>query len=212
MDRLLDTLEHDESDDVRAEVAKTLGRFAEQAAAGELDDDRTDVLRGRLLDAATDPGLASVIQRRAIESVGAFGRDDEVREALETAYSSEDQSMQASALFAMGRSQDAYWLDLLLGELGSAEAELRFESARACGQLGNEDAVPELGALADDEDQEVRHAAFAALGQIGGRGAIRLLGQFRDAAEVAGEEADVALLTDALAEAQEATDPFGTGS
>jgi HEAT repeat protein len=120
--------------------------------------------------------------------------------------------MQASALFAMGRSQDGYWLDLLLGELASAEAELRFESARACGQLGDEDAVPELATLADDEDQEVRNAAFTALGQIGGRAAIRLLGQFREAAEAAGEDADAELLADVLAEAQEATDSFGSTS
>lgn len=120
--------------------------------------------------------------------------------------------MQASALFAMGRSQDRYWLDLLLGELSSAEAELRFESARACGQVGAEDAVPELAAICDDEDPEVRQAAIAALGQIGGRAAVRALESIAASAEESGDDADLELIVDALEDARDSTDLPRAGS
>jgi len=212
MDRLVKILNDDPSDDVRAEAAKALGRFADLAVEGELDDDRADLLRDRLLDIATDPEVAPVIRRRATEAVGAFGKDQDVREALETAYGSEDQSMQASALFGMGRSHDVYWLDLLLGELSSAEAELRFEAARACGQLASDDAVPDLIACADDDDMEVRHAVFTALGQIGGKASIRALERFAAAADEAGEEADAAVIADALEEANTLESPLGPAS
>jgi HEAT repeat protein len=208
LDRLLTMLDTDPLPDVRAAAATALGRFADLAATDELDGERAETLRARLLDAATDPGTAPVIQRRALEAVGAFGNDEEVREALEGAYASEDQSLQASALFAMGRSHDTYWLDLLLGELAGAEAELRFEAARACGQLGHEDAIPELVPLGADEDTEVRHAAITALGQIGGRHAVRVLQRM---AETADDEADAALIAEALEEAEATGDALGTG-
>lgn len=212
MDRLLTILSDDPSEDVRAEAAKALGRFADLAAEGELSDERADLLRSRLLDVATDPEVAPVIRRRATESVGAFGKDEDVREALESAYGSEDQSMQASAIFGMGRSQDTYWLDLLIGELSSAEAELRFEAARACGQLASDAAVPDLIATADDDDMEVRHAVFTALGQIGGKASIRALERFAEAAEEADEEADAAVIAEALEEARTLDDPLGDAS
>lgn len=212
LDRLKVMLASDPSVDVRAEAAKALGRFAIEAAAGDLDETQTEALRSQLLAAATDSSLSPVIQRRAVEAVGAFGKDEEVREAIESAYGSEDQSMQASALFAMGRSHDPYWLDLLLGELPSGEAELRFEAARACGLLGHEDAVPELIALCDDEDTEVRHATITALGQIGGRAATRVLESLAAAADAAGAEADVELIAAAIEEAQPGADLPRAGS
>lgn len=207
-DRLLTMLDADPSPDVQAAAATALGRFAELAATGELDSDRAETLRVRLLDAATDPGRASVIQRRSLEAVGAFGNDGDVRDALESAYASDDQSVQASALFAMGRSHDSYWLDLLLGELAGAEAELRFEAARACGRLGNEDAIPELVPLAADEDAEVRHAAITALGQIGGRHAVRVLQRMVESTD---DEADAVLIAEALEEAEATGDALGNG-
>ena len=45
---------------------------------------------------------------------------------------------------------------------------MRYEAARACGELATRDAVPELVELADDVDLEVQEAALWALGQIGG--------------------------------------------
>ncbi|HAJ00703.1 MAG TPA: phycocyanin alpha phycocyanobilin lyase, partial [Dehalococcoidia bacterium] len=43
-----------------------------------------------------------------------------------------------------------------------------YESAHACGELGEEDAVPHLVALLEDDDTQVQLAGISALGKIGG--------------------------------------------
>jgi HEAT repeat protein len=68
----------------------------------------------------------------------------------------------------MGRNCDPNWLEILNNELSSTDPELRYEAAVACGELGEEEAVPHLVELTEDEDTEVRLAAVQALGKIGG--------------------------------------------
>jgi HEAT repeat protein len=110
--------------------------------------------------------------------------------------------MQASALFAMGRSADPYWRKILLQELDNPNPELRFEAARACGELEVSAAVPHLARIvADDPDQEVREAAVWALGHIGGQ-------QARDILEACVQGDDEAL-SEAAAEALEEIDLLG---
>ena len=84
LDRLLDLLSDDPSADVRAEAAKALSRFAERAVIGDLNEETGNRLRARLLRAATDETLSPVIQRRAVESLGAFSGDQRVKDAIET--------------------------------------------------------------------------------------------------------------------------------
>ena len=196
----------DPSEDVRAEAAKGLGRFAEQAAAGDLTGAVVERLRASLTELAADDATPYSLRRRALESVGVFG-GEEVNRLIRQAYDSDEQGFQASALFAMGRSLDRRWLETVIRELASPEAELRFEAARACGAFGDDRAVPTLARLADDPDAEVRHAAIAALGQVGGRAAVRVL---RDLAEVA-QESDVELVDAALEEALGAVEPVQAG-
>ena len=45
---------------------------------------------------------------------------------------------------------------------------MRYEAAEACGELGEEDAVPHLSRLIHDLDSQVSLSAIAALGKIGG--------------------------------------------
>jgi HEAT repeat protein len=81
-------------------------------------------------------------------------------------------------------------------ELCSPNPELRYEAARACGELQLSEAVAELEELADDADPEVQEAALWALGQIGGEKARKILERFcraedeatRTAAEAALDE------------------------
>ncbi len=206
--RLRSLLTDDPSQDVRAEAARGLGRFAEQAAAGDLDEGVAAALRADLESLVADEANPYGVRRRALESVGVFGRDVVVRGLIRDAYESDDQGLQASALFAMGRSSDRRWLDALLDELRSPEAELRFEAARACGALGDDRVVSELAPLAADPEAEVRHATIAALGQIGGRAAIRVLRSLADEAD----EADAELIDEALAEATTSVEPLRVGA
>ncbi len=203
-DRLLELATSDPSQDVRAEAAQGLARFADRAAADELGPGVRDRVQATLVALVDDPGSPHVVRRRALESVAVFGHDEVVKRLIAGAYDSDEQGLQASALYAMGRNLDARWLDTVLDELHSPEAELRYEAARACGFLENDRAVPGLALLAADPDAEVRYAAIAALGQVGGRSAVRVL---RDLAAAA-EERDVELLDPALEEALASVDPL----
>ncbi len=201
--RLRGLLARDPSDDVRAEAARALGRFADRAAEGDLADDVADALRSELATVAADPAEPPHVRRLALESVGAFGKDRDIRTLILEAWESDDQADRGSALYAMGQSRDRAWLPTLHDELATDEAVLRYEAARALGVIGSDAAVPELLAVMDgEEDVEVRHAAIGALGAIGGRAAVRALRTLADHAE----EADEALIEAALEEASNLDD------
>ena len=103
-------------------------------------------------------------------------------------YGRGDLADRVSALYAMGRTYDARWLGTLIDELEAEESEVRFEAARALGELGRGEAVPELIGRLDDEDRPVRLAAVIALGQIGSRSATNALREHR--ADAAGRGMD----------------------
>lgn len=210
VDRFVGLVRDDLSQDVRAEAAKGLARFAALAAAGDLDEARAAEVRGALVGCVADESEASVVRRRALESVGVFGRDADVRELIRAAFEGEDESLQAGALYAMGASLDPRWLDVLLAATRSPEAEVRYEAARACGLMGDARAVGDVAELALEEDAEVRHAAIAALGAIGGRGAVRTLDALLGAEDA--RESDVELIEAALEEAAATVEPLRVGS
>jgi HEAT repeat protein len=154
-----------------------------------------------LLETLRYAGEELEVRRRAVEAI-AYSGEVGVREIIEAAYYDEDEKMQASALFAMGRSADPYWWKLLLQELDNPNPELRFEAARACGELEASSAVPQLAQMSlDDADREVQEAAVWALGRIGGRKA-------RQALEACYESDDEAL-SQAAAEALDEMDLLG---
>lgn len=171
---LLRLLKGDESPTVRAEVALALGTFVLQAEFGRLRERCfADVEAGlrRVLD---DPDEVEEVRARAVEAVGPHD-SAWVRQAIREAYESGAHRLKASAVFAMGRSCEPRWLPLLLRELASDDAEMRYEAAVACGSVGDESAVPALISLLSDPDDEVSQAAVGALGEIGGteaRGAL----------------------------------------
>ncbi len=175
--RMLELLRTDPDADVRAAAALALSRFAYLAALDELDGN-ADELRRTLLDAARSRNEPTEVQRRALESAGYFD-DDDVQQQIERAYASDDQLLRESAVVAMGRSMLERWLPHIKRELGSPSPALRYEAARAAGEMG-EDAQPvlvQLAPLCNDHDSEVALMAIWALGQIGGEAARRLLQQ-----------------------------------
>jgi HEAT repeat protein len=173
IESLLDLAEHDPSQDVRAEACQGLGRFADMAAAEELDDEVVDRLRDLLISLADDPDAPYIVRRRALESVAVFGSDSAIVDLIRSAYDSDDAGVKAAALYAMGRSLDTGWLEAIVYEFDSPDAEMRYEAARAAGEIGDQRAVLGLIDLVSDADAEVRHAAIGALGKIGGTAAVQ---------------------------------------
>lgn len=165
--RLARMLRDDASDEVRAAAALSLGRYALRAELGDLDPRLVKVVTQALLAAVNDPEELAQVRARAVESI-AYLDLDQVRGIIDRAYNEDSRLMQASAIFAMGRSGDGYWADTVLRELESAEPEARFEAAHAAGELQLAAAVPALIGFLDENDRELQEMAVWALGQIGG--------------------------------------------
>jgi len=174
IDPLVGMLKGDPSVLVRAQAAIALGRFALLAELEELNERLGGIVRGALLGVIRDPEEAMEVRRRAVEAASFFG-DEEVTGIIEAAYCDAEEKMRISAVFAMGRNADPYWNEVVMAELESPNPEMRFEAARACGELENAEAVPKLIRLIGDPDREVQGAAIWALGQIGGEEARRVL-------------------------------------
>jgi HEAT repeat protein len=89
--------------------------------------------------------------------------------------------------------------------LGDISPALRYEAARAAGEMAEEarSLVPRLLPLVDEDDTEVAVTAIWALGQIGGDAARRTLqrvrkGQNETRSQAAAEALDEFLLDDSL--------------
>ncbi len=92
------------------------------------------------------------------------------------AYYDDEEKMRVSAIFAMGRSADPLWCEMVIAELDNPNPEMRYEAARACGELEASAALSALIYLIEaDPDPEVQGMAIWALGRIGGKEARRVL-------------------------------------
>jgi HEAT repeat protein len=178
---LLTMLRADPAPPVRVAAAMALSRFAYLAEIEELEEDDAQKLQSTLLESVLDQRQPFDVRRRALESAGYFSAVDEVQRQIELAYASEEQFMRESALVAMGRSMLARWLPMIGKELSSRSPALRYEAARAAGEMAENarSLVPQVAPLLTDDDTEVAFAAIWALGQIGGDAARRALQSIR---------------------------------
>jgi HEAT repeat protein len=194
--RLQKLLRIDPSADVRAIAAISLSRFAYMASMDELADDDARALRDVLLTSIRDTRQPLEVRRRSIESAGYYATEIDIQREIGQAYESGEQLLRESALAAMGRSMLPRWLPTIAKELESSSPALRYEAARAAGEMA-EDAralASKLAALLNDGDGEVALAAIWALGQVGGDNAKRLLQQLRKNGDDARRQAAEAAL------------------
>lgn len=171
---LMQSFREDSSPKVRAAAAIALGKFALLSEQGKFPAHYGDEIFTTLLDVLDNNTETPEVKRRALEAISTFN-SPRVTELIEQAYHTDDVKVKASSLYAMGRNCDPAWLATLLAELNSAEAEIRYEAADACGELGLEEAVPYLLELIGDEDEQVQEATIKALGEIGGEQAKQAL-------------------------------------
>ncbi len=190
--QLIGALRSDPTARVRAAAAEGLGRFlllteTKHAPAALGDEIETALL------AVIHSDDDALVRRRAIESIAYLGSEP-VRDIITAAYADDDAAMRATAVFAMGRSADPYWKRIAAQELYAPDPQMRFEAARAVGELEFQAAVPRLIELVADADREVSSAAITSLGQIGGKAARRaLIAVIQGSDDVAAEIAQDAL-------------------
>jgi len=192
---VIKTLKLDESPEVREAAARVMGKFALMAELGELPSAVGDDIFDALLAVLENPSEPDSLRRRALESISPF-QQEPVASYIEDFYFSENPALKASAIFAMGHNCDSRWLDYLNKELQDSNARFRFEAARACGEIEEEDTVPGLLNLLNDADHEVQEAAIAALGKIGGQKARDALNKLKTSPENRIKEAAMSALTE----------------
>ncbi len=172
--KLIERLENDNADEVRASAALGLGHFSELACTNKLLAQDGERVYQALLSALEDTDEPMEVRRRALEAVAPF-QTTEVHDWITWGYKNADPVVQQSALHAMGRSCDASWLPAVYLEMDNEDPAIRYESANAAGELGEADAIPRLTELIDDTDPEVSMAATRAIGAIGGPQAKKVL-------------------------------------
>ena len=174
IDQLCHLLQYDLSPEVRASAAQALGKYVLLAELDELAAEYGERIRNILRDVFYDESESIEVRRRALESIS-YHDDGQIREMILAAYEDTPHEMQVSAIFAMGRSCDPFWNETILQELDNPSPEIRFEAARAGGELEIKQAIPALLDLLDDPDREVQEAAIWALGKVGGQQAKQAL-------------------------------------
>lgn len=170
----IDFLQHDPDPLVRAAAASALGRFVYLGELEELSEAHKRRVENALLEVIRSSDELEV-RRRALEAVSYSSRE-EVPPLIAEAYASDEPKHRVSAIFSMGRNADRpRWGQQVRSELENPEPEIRFEAARAAGELELREAGPALSELLGDDDSQVREAAVWSLGQIGGTFARRAL-------------------------------------
>lgn len=201
MNRLIEMAANDKALAVRAAAAGALGRFI---LAGEFEDisPEAGIIAQNAAIKIWENGKEDIsVRRRALEAISNCGHKI-VPGAIAEAYDSGDQPMRVSAIFAMGHSYNKKrWSDIVLTEIDSDDAEIRYEAARSAGSLEIAEAVPILGRMIVEEDREIVNVAVWSLGEIGSKEAMRLLNLLSEKAEEDDDDDLVELVEDAIGEA-----------
>ena len=201
---LIDLLLKDDSLEVRASAAVSLGKFAAMAQDGKVLKRDGERIRVALMEVIDRDDESLETRRRAIESVASFN-SPQVEQIIKEAYDDGNPELKQSAIYAMGQSSDSAWMPIVIQETQSSDPAIRYEAATACGNLGEEDTVPHVIALLNDDDSLVQLASVRSLGAIGGSLSKRALQQCLLMGDDAIEEA----AKNALEEIEFDDDPMG---
>ncbi len=161
----LSVLKEEVSVDLRAVTASVLGKYVYRGELDKISNKLKKNIEDHLLE-ILDKDHPLEIQCRALEAVSYSSRE-EVRDHILKAYQSEMDEWVASSLFAMGRSFDHQYSELVFEKLQHTSPKVRLEAVRASGELTLEVAVPIIIDLLQDLP-DIRGAAIWALSQIGG--------------------------------------------
>jgi len=175
MDRIMEIASSDPDPSVRAEACSTLGIYVYEAfVLEELDPSRYETLREFLMGRLMDETESHDVRRFALESLG-FDTGGDVADVLEWAYGQSEETWQASAVFAMGRSTNDRWAQHIVAALDSESRMVRLAAVKAASEGYCAEATPKLRNFVHDGDREIRLEAIWALGRAGGPGALEVL-------------------------------------
>lgn len=159
---------NDSNAEVRAAAATALGRYVFFGEIEELPENTLNQLVEHLLQVYAS-NEAVLVRRRALESLSYSSRD-EIPAMIESAYYSGKEDWIVTALLAMGRSANSQWNAHVLEMLENDSTEIRYEAARAAGELELHESTDRLIEMLDDSEIDIRMATAWSLSQIGGEG------------------------------------------
>ncbi|MFZ3069688.1 MAG: HEAT repeat domain-containing protein [Anaerolineaceae bacterium] len=156
------------AEDVRAAAANALGPYIYLGEVEELHPKTLRAIEDALLKANAED-TSDLVRRRALESLG-FSSREEIPALLRAASARSETAWLESAMFAMGKSADEQWQDLVLEHLDDEDLGVRIQAVHASGELSLVKARQYLIKLLDQEltNDDLRHEAIWALSQIGG--------------------------------------------
>lgn len=198
LDRLIRLAQNDTSTIVRAAAVSEIGRFILLGEYEEIAQSDAERARECAIALWLNHNEDIEVRRRALEAISNSSHEI-VPSAIREAYESGSHLMKVSAVFAMGRSYDDAWEDIVLRELHNPDPEIRFEAARAAGELDLAAAIAPLTQLAQDDDQDIREVSIWALGEIGGNKALTALMTLAEAAEEREDEEAIEAIDEAIA-------------
>jgi hypothetical protein len=173
--RLIKLMNEDPEVIVRAAAATALGVFVYQGELEEIDRSMYDRILRNLIRVYTGSD-DRLVRRRALEALG-YATHPDVPGFIEQAYQTNDEEWLQSALFAMGRTYNRRWVDLVLDMFDHPDALVRYEAVRAAGELEAKAALEPIIDLLEEgtEDDELYFAAIWSLSKIGGKGVRELI-------------------------------------
>ncbi len=176
--QLLEELVHmarwDADNTVRARAMSGLGRFIRLGEYGKIRSQYRDAAQEAAIDIWSNTNEQVTVRRRALEAIS-NSSNPVVSEIILEGYNSHDDRLVVSAVYGMGRSCDERWASTVLQELASDDPAMRYEAARASGELELQAAIPALRRLALSGERDIQEASIWALGEIGGDKALQVL-------------------------------------
>lgn len=162
--------------EVREVALISLASYALSFEVGKLRSTVGEELKAALQSMVGDEAAPLVVRRRALEAIGVFN-ENSVRELIKWGFGHRDRDVKISAVYAMGRSADDFWLPEVMQALSSTDMGICFEAARAAGEIELDQAVPRLTDLTRGADREVATNAVFALASIASEEAVSAIRQ-----------------------------------
>ena len=194
--KMLQMLDHDPAESVRAAAATALGQFVYLGELEEIPETSLHRIEDKLLGITTALSEPKLVRRRALEAMG-FSSRSEVKPLIVAAYNNNDREWLVSALFAMGRSANSTWIPSVLDMLDADDEDVLLEVVRAAGELEAHSARRPLLKLIKNqpEGSEIRMAAIWALSKIGGE---KVRDTFEKLLEESEDDEELDILDEAL--------------
>lgn len=194
--KMMEMVDHDSAEKVRAAAATALGQFVYLGELEEIPQASLHRIEEKLLSITTSTAEPKLVRRRALEALG-FSSRAELKQLIMAAYNNNDREWLVSALFAMGRSANSSWIPSVMEMMDADDEDVLLEAVRAAGELEAPSARRPLLKIikSQPEGSEIRMAAIWSLSKIGGE---KVRDTFEKLLEESEDDEELDILDEAL--------------